>query len=297
MTTLKDIRFGIEIETVRAGRERSAQAIQSVVGGRVRYVGGCYDEWECQAADGRVWKCLNDSSLTAAPSNLRAEVVSPILSYADLETLQEIIRALRRTGCRPHRCAGIHIHIDGTDFDAKSLNNLAKMWYKQENLIIAALGTNPDRLRNYTRPMNSEFIDRIERKRPRNREEFAEAWYGYRNTRPEHYDRTRYTTMNFHSLIYRGSIECRAFESTLHAGRIKAYIQFVLALGAKALNSRAACSKKREYNPATAKYDFRVFAILNLGLTGDEFKNTRKHLLANLSGSAAWKHGRPTATA
>ena len=296
MTTMKEIRFGIEIETIHLDRESAAKAVQSVVGGRVRYVGGGYDTWECESASGQTWKCMNDSSLTAAPSHLRAEIVSPILTYSDIEPLQEIVRALRNAGARPHACAGIHIHLDGAKFDAKSLNNLAKMWYKQENLLIAALGTNPDRLRNYTRPLNPEFIDRIERKRPTNREEFAEAWYGYRNTNPQHYDSSRYSMLNFHSLVYRGSIEFRGFNSTMHSGRIKSYLHLVLALGAKALNSRAASSKKREFNPASAKYDFRVFAILNLGLTGDEFKNTRKHLLANLSGSAAWKNGRPTAT-
>ena len=294
MTTLKDIRFGVEIETIRAGREQTARAVQSVVGGSVRYAGGPYDAWECRAADGRIWRSVNDASLTAAPSHLRSEVVTPILTYDDLETLQEIVRALHKTGARPHQCCGIHIHIDGAAFDAKSLNNLAKIWYKQENLIIAALGTSPDRLRNYTRPMNPEFINRIEQRRPANREEFTEAWYGYRNSNPQHYDQTRYTTMNFHSFAYRGSIECRVFESTLHAGKIKAYVQFCLALGAKALNSRAACSKKREFNPASAKYDFRVL-LLGIGMIGKEFKNTRMHLLANLQGSAAWKNGRPAA--
>jgi hypothetical protein len=33
--------------------------------------------------------------------------------------------------------------------------------------------------------------------------------------------------------------------------------------------------------------------LLRLGLIGDEFKTARLHLLANLEGSAAWKHGRP----
>jgi len=84
----------------------------------------------------------------------------------------------------------------------------------------------------------------------------------------------------------------RYFGGTLHAGQIKAYIQFVLALAAKALAAKSASSKRREYDPATARYDFRVF-LLGLGLIGDEFKTARHHLLANLEGSSAWKHGRP----
>jgi hypothetical protein len=43
---------------------------------------------------------------------------------------------------------------------------------------------------------------------------------------------------------------------------VKAYLQLVLAMAAKALTSKAASSKRREFNIATAKYDFRVFLLL-----------------------------------
>ena len=75
---------------------------------------------------------------------------------------------------------------------------------------------------------------------------------------------------------------------TLHAGEIKGYVQLVLALAAKGLVSKAASSKRREFNAATAKYDFRVF-LLSLGLIGNEFKTARLHLTKRLAGSAAWK--------
>jgi hypothetical protein len=90
----------------------------------------------------------------------------------------------------------------------------------------------------------------------------------------------------------KGTVEFRWFEATLHAGRVKAAIQFVLAIAAKALNSRGASSRKREFDPASAKYDFRVF-LLHLGLIGDEFKTARQHLLSVMPGDAAWKNGRP----
>jgi hypothetical protein len=94
------------------------------------------------------------------------------------------------------------------------------------------------------------------------------------------------------SYFFRNTIEFRWFEGTTHAGKIRAYVQFVLALAAKALTAKASSSKRREYNEATAKYDFRVF-LLGLGLIGDEYKTARLHLLGKLQGSAAWKHGRP----
>jgi len=75
---------------------------------------------------------------------------------------------------------------------------------------------------------------------------------------------------------------------------VKAAIQFGMALFVKALNTQAASAKKRKYDPASAKYDFRVFLISALGMNGDEFKTARKHLLLLMPGDAAFKYGRPT---
>ena len=72
-------------------------------------------------------------------------------------------------------------------------------------------------------------------------------------------------------------------------------MQLVLAIAAKALNARSAASAKRDFDPASAKYDFRVF-LLRLGMIGDEFKTARKFLLENMPGNGAWKHGRPQPT-
>jgi len=158
---------------------------------------------------------------------------------------------------------------------------------------VSSLGVTGRRLRRYCRPTRDDFIRAIERRRPRTRDQLNRLWYGHRNAEPAHYDSTRYHLLNLHSVWYRGTIEIRAFGGTLHAGKIKAYIQFCLALAAKAINAKAASSKKRRANGRSDKYDFRVF-LLHLGLIGDEFKTCRKHLLANLAGSAAWKNGRPT---
>ena len=88
--------------------------------------------------------------------------------------------------------AGMHIHVDASAFDGKTLANLAKMVHKQEELILTALGVSQARLRQYTKPMNSEFITRIERSRPKTKEQMNRIWYGYHNEHPEHYDQTRY---------------------------------------------------------------------------------------------------------
>jgi hypothetical protein len=166
------------------------------------------------------------------------------------------------------------------------------MVYKNEELFIHALGINESRLASYTRRMDENFIHRIERRTPRTMNELNEALYGRMNRNPLHYETERYHILNLHNAFYANTIEWRAANSTLHAGKVKSYILLVLALAAKALNSKAASSRKKEFNPGSAKYDLRV-VLLSLGFIGDAFKNARKHLLANMPGDSAWKNGRP----
>jgi len=186
----------------------------------------------------------------------------------------------------------IHLHIDGSAFDGRTLGNLAKIVYKQEALIHAALGVQPSRLSHYTKPVSKELIEKIERSRPKTKEQLNRIWYGFHNQQPQHFDTSRYHGLNLHSIWYRNTIEIRFYEGVLHAGKVRAYVVFGLALAAKALNGRAASSRKREFNPQSARYDFRVF-LLHLGLNGDEFKTVRKHLLATMPGDSAFKRGRP----
>lgn len=291
---MREFSYGVEIETVGRTREVVARAIHGVVGGEVRYVGAphAFDPWEVTDGQGRVWKVVKDGSLINVPEHLRAEVVSPILNYGDLETLQQVVRAVRAAGARVDSTTAIHIHVGAAPFDGRSLSRLAKLVYKQEPLIFVALGLQQNRVNRYAKPMSPDFIAKLEQYRPCTKDQLNRIWYGQRNTCPQHYDSTRYYGVNFHNVWYRGTVEFRWFEGTLHAGKIKAYVQFVLALAAKGLNGRAASSRKREFRPESAKYDFRVF-LLHLRLIGDEFKTARKHLLDAMPGDAAFKRGRP----
>ncbi len=274
---IEELKFGIEIETVNLSRERTAKVIQEVVGGRV-------SDTNVIAADGRIWKAMRDGSLPG----IHAEVVSPILTYNDIPQLQNVIRALRQAGARPHSSAGIHIHVDAAAFNTKQLTNLSKIIYKQEEILIRALGISQSRLNRYTRRTDSRFINEINRQKPQTRRQLAQIWYDSTNINRGHYDQSRYRILNLHSVFNGQTVEIRAFESTLHAGKVKAYIQLVLALAVKAINARSASSQQREFKPASAKYDLRVF-LLNLGMIGDEFKTARLHLLRNMPGDAAFK--------
>jgi hypothetical protein len=274
-----------------------AQAIASVVGGAVQHIGtpSCYDPYHVVDAKGRTWKVMADSSLSA-PMERQAEIVSPILTYDDISELQQVVRAVRTIGGRCDDTCGLHLHVNGAAFDAKAVRNLVKVVNKQEELIVHALGINEMRLATYCRRIDQSFLRAIETTPTLSLDDLNREWYGYYNPSPIHYDSTRYKGLNLHALWQKGTIEYRFFNATLHAGKVKAYIQFVLALSAFAIGARSASSKRRVFEAGCARYDFRCF-LLRLGLLGDEFKTARHHLLANLEGSAAWKNGRPQAAA
>lgn len=289
---LQELKFGIEIETIGRNRAIVGQAIHSVVGGALGRSASGHDHWKVTDLQGRAWRVVHDASLNNVPSHLRAEVVSPVLTYADLDTLQQVVRAIRRYGAKVDAKCGIHIHVDAAPFEAKQIAILAKLVYKQEPLILHALGISQNRLTNYTKPIDPAFIAKLEQQRPRTKDELNVLWYGQANHNPTHYDSTRYHGVNLHNIWYRGTIEFRWFEATLHAGKIKSYVQLCLAIAVKALNARSAASAKRDFDPTSAKYDSRVF-LLRLGMIGEEFRTARKLLLEAMPGNGAWKRGRP----
>ena len=80
-------------------------------------MGGRYDTYTVRNDRSLQWKLVSDSSIRcqdrgtrAAGSQYAVEFVSPICQYADIETIQELIRKLRAGGakvndsCRIHYC-------------------------------------------------------------------------------------------------------------------------------------------------------------------------------------------------
>lgn len=274
-------KFGIEIETVGLSRARLANAINTVLGGTIG-IADYNGAVAVTAPDGRVWNVVYDGSLVGESG----EIVSPILTYADIETVQNIVRAVRKAGARADSSTGIHIHVDGSRFDAKSVLNVVNMVHKHERLIERALGVSAHRLSRYTRAIDPSFVARLDGSRPRTLAELNAAWYGTSSAvQPRRYDQSRYHGLNLNSLFYRGTIEFRYFNGTLHAGEVKAYIQFVLALAEKALAAKSTSRARRAVDSANEKWQFRVF-LKSLGLVGDEFSTLRLHLTKNLNGTA-----------
>jgi len=281
----KTIRFGIEMETVGLGRDKVAAAVRSVTGGTItRDFNHVYDRYLVTMADGRIWTVMRDGSLNNVNgANGGAEIVSPICTYSDMATVQEIARAVRKAGAKVDGSCGIHVHLDGARFAPKQAANLVNLAHKWDNFLTLALDNG--RRARWCAPVNPATIQQI-------RDAWASLddatlntiWYGRRNTNPQHYDPSRYQGMNLHNIWYRGTVEFRHFNGTLHAGEIRAYICLALGMGSQALRaSRMIKPDRRPVVASKAKYDWRV-ALIHFGLIGDEFKNVRHHLLARMTG-------------
>lgn len=288
--------FGIEIEMTGLTRSRAAEVIAEYFGTTREYEGSFYDTYFARDTTGRKWKVMSDGSLdcqrkegrrkVSADRNYSVEVVSPICQYGDIETVQELIRKLREAGAFVNSSCGIHIHINAAPFDAPHLRNLVNIMAAKEDMIYKALKVSRGRESHYCRKIDPAFLERLNRQKPATLDRLKSLWYNGGDGSREHYHDSRYHCLNLHSVFQKGTVEFRAFNGELHAGKIKAYIQFCLAMTAQALNQRSASPTKTQ--STNEKYTFRVW-LLRLGMIGDEFKTARQHLLDHLEGCIAWK--------
>ena len=285
---MKTQTFGIEVEMNGISRTRAAEVIAAHFGTHVEHQGGGYDTRLIPDAQGRKWKVMRDGSI-AGPESEKTEFVSPICKWEDIETVQELIRKLRAAGAKADPSCGIHVHVGAAPHTAKTLRNLVNIVNAKEDLLTQALGISSERRGQWCRPVEPAFLEKLNRKKPKTLDELAALWYGTPNWRynaQNHYDHSRYHLLNLHAVWQKGTVEFRAFNSTLHAGEIKSYIQLCLAISHQALTaSGSSATRPQTDNP---KYTFRCW-LLRLGFIGDEFKTAREHLIKRLPGNAAWR--------
>ena len=112
---LKNQTIGVEVEMNNITRKEAAKTAAEYFGtGRYEDTArrNGYFSWSAWDADGREWKFQRDVSI-AGPDDEKCEMVTPILRYEDIETLQEVCRRLRKAGAKSDatRGCGVHIHI------------------------------------------------------------------------------------------------------------------------------------------------------------------------------------------
>ena len=303
---MKKQTIGVEVEMNNISRDKAAR-IASELFGTNRYSNTAarngYQTWSAWDAQGREWKFQKDVSITG-PDSEKCEMVTPILSYEDVELLQELIRSLRKAGAKSDatRCCGVHIHIGAKGHTPQTLRNLANIMASHESLLASALHLDSYRIDRYCRTVDPRFLQKVNTRKPTTMAMLADIWYTSHDAsygRSQHYNDSRYHMLNYHATFTKGTVEFRLFQfdaptadrkGGLHAGQLKSYIQLCLALSQMAKEVRTASPKPQQNeNP---KYAMRTW-LLRLGFIGDEFKTARDLYTKRLDGDAAFRGGRP----
>lgn len=254
---LKKQNYGVEVEFTGISRKMAADAVAEIIGTTAsRPDHTCYQTRTIQDSQGRKWKVMRDSSInpirkvgTENMDEYRVEFVTPVLKYEDLDTLQEIIYDALAVGSRKNRwCLPV-------------CKNLLDTMKKDKNITTDSVE------KIWYSPANDGYCGSIDH---------------------QHYNSTRYHALNLHSFFQKGTVEFRLFNSTLHAGKIKAYVQFCLALSAWAIESDDKVVFRSMNGYTAQKKITLMYNILTnrLGLYGDEFKTCRLHMMKQLRENA-----------
>lgn len=302
---LKNQTIGVEVEMNEITRRNAAKTAADFFGTR-RYENTAdrngYCTWSAWDAQGREWKFQKDVSIHG-PDSQKCELVTPILHYEDIDTLQELCRRLRKAGAKSDatRGCGIHIHIGANGHTPQTLRNLANIMASHEALLTDALKLDHWRVSRYCKTVDKRFLKELNAKKPTTMAQLADIWYTSQDEnygRNQHYNGSRYHMLNYHATFTKGTIEFRLFQfdapegdkkNGIHAGQLKAYIQLALALSELAKEVKKASPKPQQTeNP---KYAMRTW-LLRLGFIGQEFETARSFLTRNLTGDTAFRRGR-----
>lgn len=302
---MKKQTIGVEVEMNNITRQNAAKIAADFFGtGRYENTASRngYMTWSAWDNQGREWKFQKDVSIAGDDAH-KCELVSPILIYDDMESLQELIRRLRKAGAKSDatRGCGVHIHIGAKGHTPQTMRNLANIMASHEELLADALNLDRGRIRRYCRTVDPKFLEQLNKKKPKTMSKLADIWYNAQNCdygRSHHYNDSRYHMLNFHATFTKGTIEFRLFQfdepsngkqNGLHAGQLKSYIQLCLALSQMAKEVKTASPKPQQTeNP---KYAMRTW-LLRLGFIGDEFKTAREILTKRLIGDTAFRTAR-----
>lgn len=301
---IKNQNFGIEIELTGITRQNAAKVIANYFGTTSRYLGSYYQVYGATDRKGRTWKAMSDGSINCqvkrngrierAGSDYSCEIVSPILQYEDIEDLQHIVRELVKAGAMANSSCGIHVHVDGSNHTPESLTRLLNFATGRQDLFYEALQIGA-RENRWCHKISPELLKAMKAGGKESKDAAERIWYssandGYTGTIDhQHYNPTRYHGINLHAFFTKGTVEFRLFNGTTHAGKIKAYIQFCLAMSGWAIET----NDNRKFFKDCSGYTQEQKAALmmrvlvnRLGMKGPEFKTARLHLTSAFTNNA-----------
>ena len=105
---MKNLKYGVEIEFLGITREAAAEVVADFFSTGYFYEGGELRERDIADSNQRLWRVVRDASIEAYSDEEQCELVTPILTYSDLEILQQLASKLKAAGASVNRSCGLH---------------------------------------------------------------------------------------------------------------------------------------------------------------------------------------------
>ena len=202
-----------------------------------------------------------------------------------MDDLQEVIRKLRKAGAVANTSTGIHVHVDADDATPESLTRLMTFAIGRQDLFYEALEIG-SRANRWCQKMDRRLMAAMQNTDIETMDEMKRIYYssvngGYSDgISTYHYCSARYRGINLHSFFTGKGIEFRLFNGTTHAGKIKSYVQFCLAMYTWSVNCESDPKKLyfKKITHLTGEQKGKLMRNMmknRLGMKGPEFKTAR----------------------
>lgn len=239
--SMNKLTWGMELETYGLGIAGAAVAVAKATGGRISHEGGYYQKQIVTLADGRKWTVMTDSSIRGGNG---AEIVSPICRMADMDMVQSVVRELREAGAKVNDSCGLHVHVGAAELGAAGVRQIVLAWNRWEQHLMLASGERDGRT-VFAKPSDPAFVGAaVQAGHDVTDADLNRAWYQAGGlydprARADHYNSSRYRSLNLHAMWWHGTVEFRCWDATLHAGKVRAAITLAVSLGAYGIDAAA----------------------------------------------------------
>ena len=243
--------------------------------------------WEDEDRKLQIDSIENDlSAVQSSISNVMKAIEMGVITETTRDRLIELERQQTDLKSKLALAKEEIVHVDGANHTPESLCRLLNFATGRQDLFYEALqiGSRAD---HWCHKINPTLFREMKKNGRASRNDAERIWYSVANdgydggVDSSHYNSTRYHGINLHAFFTKGTVEFRLFNGTTHAGRIKAYVQFCLAMSAWAIN----CDHDNLHFKSVAgytqqqKHDLMLRVLTKrLGMRGPEFKTARLHL-------------------
>lgn len=216
----ENLKFGVEIEFYNASKKSVAQLVQKILGGKLN-IANSY-RYEVLVGD-KKWQIVKDASLHNSvdepkpyKQQFTGELVTPILTYKNLPVLLNLVEEMEKENVksdREHGCS-VHVHVDANHLSLEDIKQLCRQHYVIYDELVDKFCLSDRQVKTFAKNLSSKFIKELDN--ITSKDKLRSSWYGYHNPyqqkQTSHYNKSRYTIFNLHSMYEGHGVEYRYFK-------------------------------------------------------------------------------------